>query len=321
MVPSSREADRVQHHPAPTPTFALHAFNRRGPISTPQRTDLVSHSGGNNERRTTPPPQERAVQQVPQDQYSPSPHSGGGTIDRTPPQQHVTEQPASPIGGATAFLQWDAKRSGPCVLSSNGTVALAERSPVYHMAGKRFKDPNTLSLYTIGTIGIARGELVFEVVVDLNPLSVGQYCVGVASKYFRGPQGKRCPAYLLRSDGGILPQSDASQVVPYTSPFPGGAKVTIHLDMNRWELSFYVNGKALGVAFRFTPIDDPEPLFPVVVFTGEGDSVVLQPPTADTLPAHVSPRRKSSRKKEKAAASPAVAQPQYLDPNRGQDLL
>jgi hypothetical protein len=137
--------------------------------------------------------------------------------------------------------------------------------------------------------------LVFEVVVDLNPVSSGHFSVGVASKYFRGPNGKRCPAYLYRSDGTVVAHSDATQPVRYAGSIRSGARVTVHLDLNRWELSFYVDGHYQGIAFRFTPIPDPEPLFPVVVFSGDGDSATLLPPSAESLPEHVSPKRRTKQ--------------------------
>eukprot|EP00455_Lapot_gusevi_P015109 TRINITY_DN17622_c0_g1_i1.p1 TRINITY_DN17622_c0_g1~~TRINITY_DN17622_c0_g1_i1.p1 ORF type:complete len:112 (-),score=8.95 TRINITY_DN17622_c0_g1_i1:30-341(-) len=34
-----------------------------------------------------------------------------------------------------------------------------------------------------------------------------------------------------------------------------------------------------GVAFKFQRQDDPEPLFPLVVFTGDGDSCAFQAPS------------------------------------------
>ena len=295
-----------------TPDMLMLAFQRRGKLLTPkapmpppsteqslsiepQRSPAPSRQNGTS--AATPQQPSRGVQQTPQHEQR--------TPAQQPQRQHASTPTSTPHAGASrtpivrrepnkqAFLQWDPKRSGPCALTENGTVALAERSEAY-FEGTPLR--GSQSLYTIGTIGIAKGELVFEVVVDQNPLHRSQcFCVGVASKYFRGPSGKKCPAYLFRSDGYILPVSDGTSAVTYSRPVKSGARVTVHLDMNRWELSFYVDGEPRGVAFRFTPIPDPEPLFPVVVLSGDGDTVSLMAPSAEALPEHVSPARHRQR--------------------------
>ena len=183
------------------------------------------------------------------------------------------------------FLQWDAKRSGPCLLSHEQTMAMASRAAALQ--------PQHRDLYAIGNMGISRGEVMFEVQME-SPSSSSLFAVGVASKYFRGLRGKVCPAYLLLRDGTIASTSNLGGRTQYTQVLPPGVVVTVHLNLNSLELSFYVNGVYQGVAFQFAGVDDPEPLFPVVAFSGEGDTAMLQPPSV-ALPSTMSHQKSSHR--------------------------
>lgn len=161
--------------------------------------------------------------------------------------------------------------------------------------------------FAMGTIGAAKGSFIWEVEVrsprearedggsgtglgceDARPLSL--IMIGMASRHYTG-LASGCPTYFFRSDGYLSCRPDGGNPHRYGKPFASssGSVVTVHLDLTRWELSFFVDGVSQGVAFRFTAIDDPEPLFPVVVFGGEGDTALLQPPSV-TLPSTVTQR-------------------------------
>jgi hypothetical protein len=215
------------------------------------------------------------------------------------------------------------------------------------------QDKSTVSIpmFALGTVGISQGDLVFEARFELRAsketlpaaggsqqhsssrlLSASAYragqraslhktYIGVASKYYKGAS-RSTPAYLYCSDGTISatsalsnPQSTA-EAVPYGRPFHCSAVVTIHLSFSRRELSFAVDGVPQGVAFKFQRQDDPEPLFPLVVFTGDGDSCAFQAPS---LPPQVSsaavfgPPSASRTHSRSPTRNPASAAAHYLE--------
>ena len=118
-----------------------------------------------------------------------------------------------------------------------------------------------------------------------------QIMVGMATRLFTGKFSK-APAYFYLEDGSISCSPDGGASTAFGDPlFPQiegsgeeaagaatSAVVTVFLNMNEWEMSFSVNGAPQGVAFRFTPLHDPEPLFPVVVLASEGQTATLQAP-------------------------------------------
>ena len=147
--------------------------------------------------------------------------------------------------------------------------------------------------------GIASGSLglVSEALhsgTDLVAALLTFFAVGVASKYYRGQAGRKCMSYMLRSDGSLLTHSDSNVGISYASPLSRKSTITAHLNLNKWEMAFYVDGVPLGTAFRFTPTSDPEPLFPVACFGNNGGSIELQKPSAASLPENVSPSRTAS---------------------------
>jgi hypothetical protein len=150
-----------------------------------------------------------------------------------------------------------------------------------------------IPMYAIGNIGISRGEMVFECRYDrtrdppsgfLSPQrKISPFAIGVTSKYFRGPS-RKCPAYLYRADGAIVASLDEERGQPYGERLVSGCTVTVHLNLSRGELSFYVDGRGQGVAFVFSPVDDPEPLFPLVIFERDGDTGSILPPRRNIVP-------------------------------------
>eukprot|EP00744_Colponema_vietnamica_P007423 GILI01010682.1.p1 GENE.GILI01010682.1~~GILI01010682.1.p1 ORF type:complete len:656 (+),score=91.36 GILI01010682.1:232-1968(+) len=58
--------------------------------------------------------------------------------------------------------------------------------------------------------------------------------------------------------------------------------VTVDLSPEHPHMSFSINGYDCGEAFSFVGHPDPEPLFPVVVFTSAGDRATYQVPSADS---------------------------------------
>ena len=82
-----------------------------------------------------------------------------------------------------------------------------------------------------------------------------------------------------------MSSSDGEEGVRYGEPLYDRCVVTVHLNLNIGEMSFFVDGRYQGVAFQFMKrVDDPEPLFPVVVLGYEGDScTLLRPSNANSL--------------------------------------
>ena len=260
-------------------------------------------------QRKTPPPAEQARRAEGSARMTPppvlpasniaSPLVGPASSSPAPPALTSPAPPPPSAAKATvALLQWDDKRSGQGVATSHNRTLLQSASLAAPRAeGTTAPSTNALSsslFYGIGTIGISRGEFAFEVQVHVAPdapFSVSNYfAVGVGSKYFRGADGKKCAAYMLRSDGAVLPSSDAVVGVRYCDALPASCVVTVHLDLIHYELSFYVDGVFMGTAIKFEPVDDPEPLFPVISFGEMGGKAQLQAPTA-RLPDRVSPAR------------------------------
>ena len=144
-----------------------------------------------------------------------------------------------------------------------------------------------IPMYAIGSIGISKGEMVFDVrydrTTDPNAIAAQRrrrptlFGVGVTSKYFRGAS-RRCAAYVYRSDGTIVATSDEDRGQPYGEKYTSGSVISVHLNLTRRELSFYVDGRCQGVAFVFNPVEDPEPLFPLVLLESDGDTGTIQPP-------------------------------------------
>ena len=100
----------------------------------------------------------------------------------------------------------------------------------------------------------------------------------MASRFFRGASSSY-PGYLYRADGSITCQADGGTARTFGKPFHEGCTVTVRLDFSDWSLAFAINGAWQGVAFRFTPTEDPEPLFPVVLFGALGEAVEFRPPS------------------------------------------
>ncbi|KEG12582.1 hypothetical protein DQ04_01601070 [Trypanosoma grayi] len=233
---------------------------------------------------------------------------GNKIVSFRSPHRHIMTPPsafpvecASPREHSSVLrpvLRWDERRSGNILISQKGTTCIADASRALELISSEARRagnmPSNVSIpmYAIGTIGISEGELIFEVRVDAHPPSTntrsGVFAVGVATKFYRGGH-KRSPAYLFRSDGTIVASADDRKGVPYGSPYHFGSHITVHLNLVQHELSFFLNGRALGVAFKFRGVGDPEPLFPLVVLSGEGETASFVPPSAPQLPPHLRP--------------------------------
>ena len=137
-------------------------------------------------------------------------------------------------------------------------------------------------MFAIGTIGIAKGELIFECRYETvsAPRHRQPFAIGVTSKYFRGPQ-RHCPAYTYRSDGRLTMWSDDTEGIAFGPPLLPCSVITMHLNLAARRMAMYIDGKLLGDIFRFSLVPDPEPLFPVVVFGHEGDTCSIQAPTVN----------------------------------------
>ncbi|RNF02995.1 hypothetical protein TraAM80_06045 [Trypanosoma rangeli] len=200
-------------------------------------------------------------------------------------------------------LRWDAERSENVCISQNGTTCVADVSRALQLSatekertGKALPSAK-IAMFALGTIGIAEGEFIFEVRIDARPSLThtpqSLFAVGVTTKYYRG-SNQRSPAYLFRSDGTLVSHSDDETRVPYGSSYNSGAHITVYLSLIQKELCFFLNGKALGAAFRFRGVEDPEPLFPLVVLGDEGCSATFVPPS-QLLPQVSSSARQSMR--------------------------
>ncbi|KAH9586549.1 SPRY domain [Trypanosoma melophagium] len=208
-------------------------------------------------------------------------------------------RPNDAVNISRPVLRWDAKRSGNIIISHTGTKCMADASRTLKLIASETDRtgvaiPSVLiPMYALGTIGISEGEFIFEVRVDAHSPSIhtpesGIFAVGVTTKYYRGSH-KTNPAYLFRSDGTIVATSEDERGVPYGCPYHSGSHITVYLDLVHQQLSFFLNGRPLGVAFKFKSVNDPEPLFPVVVFSGEGDTASFVPPSAPQIPRHLKP--------------------------------
>ncbi|EKF32073.1 hypothetical protein MOQ_004084 [Trypanosoma cruzi marinkellei] len=223
-----------------------------------------------------------------------------------PPHRHIKTPPASfgwedqisakEVSVSWPVLRWDAQRSENILISRNGTTCMADASRILQLAALEKEQTGKaipcakIPMFALGTVGIAEGEFVFEVRIDAHPSSThaprSVFAVGVTTKYYQGAHEKT-PAYLFRSDGTIVARSDDEKGVPYGCPYHCGSHITVYLSLIRQELHFSLNGQPLGVAFRFRGVEDPEPLFPLVVLGGEGDSASFVPPSAPQLSQHV----------------------------------
>lgn len=256
---------------------------------------------------------------------SSSPRPATPTQSRTPKSNNKPSQHQR----SPSLLMWDTKRSGNVLISKSGTMTMADASrarvawreesrkrQILEIAasssGNR-RPPHqaeaVFPMFALGTLGVSQGDFVFEVQfeaqqgAELLPHSASRgaaaatavrrapsqpFAVGFSTKYFCGPQ-RPSPAFLYRSDGALLAQSDEVDGVPFGPPLHANAVVTCHVSFSRGEIGFYVDGEWRGVAFRFPLQKDAEPLFPLVVFTREGDACAFQPPSVAferLLPSH-----------------------------------
>ncbi len=102
--------------------------------------------------------------------------------------------------------------------------------------------------------------------------------VGMASRFYHGTNSA-CPAYFYRADGSISCEPDGSNGRTFGRRLNENSFVTVRLDFSDWSLAFAVDGQWQGSAFKFSTMEEPEPLFPVVVFGAAGEAVHLRPPT------------------------------------------
>ncbi|EKG03535.1 hypothetical protein TCSYLVIO_005428 [Trypanosoma cruzi] len=219
---------------------------------------------------------------------------------KTPPASLAWEKQISTkeVSVSWPVLRWDAQRSENILISRNGTTCMVDASRLLQLIALEKEQTGKavpcakIPMFALGTVGIAEGEFVFEVRIDAHPSSThtppSVFAVGITTKYYRGAHQKS-PAYLFRSDGTIAACSDDETGVPYGCPYHCGSHITVYLSLIRKELHFSLNGQPLGVAFRFRGVEDPEPLFPLVVLGGEGHSASFVPPSAPQLPQHVTP--------------------------------
>lgn len=184
-------------------------------------------------------------------------------------------------------IQWDPQRSGNILIAPDGQTCLSEAARAVEMVfveyGGSIPEDIVMPMYALGTLGVSDGDFIFQVHLG-GPLThmrcnTFRFAVGVTTQYFRGPQSAQ-PAYLYCSDGTLHAGGlfDAAATTPYGLPYTVNTDITVHLQLQVGKLSFYVDGKQMGVALRLLPPLHPEPLFPCVLFMCEGDSAELVKP-------------------------------------------
>ncbi|SCU67753.1 SPRY domain containing protein, putative [Trypanosoma equiperdum] len=179
---------------------------------------------------------------------------------------------------------WDTVRSGNVVVSNRGNICLGDASRARELINAETRRRGTrppvvtIPMFALGAVGVTEGKLLFNVRVgasrSLTNASDKTFAVGVTTKYF-GLRRALAPAYLFRSNGTIAASVNDASGVPYGCSYASGSQITVCLDFNCKELSFSLNGRSLGTAFRFLDVEDPEPLFPLVIFGEEGDTATI----------------------------------------------
>lgn len=225
---------------------------------------------------------------------------------RRAPSTGSCADPVAPLRcGRQQRLRWDIAHSGNIVVSSDGRVCKADATDALALIEREYEgrledvlQRLVIPFYAMGSFGVTRGYLTFafrwESPTTMHRASERQrrgrvggggrarrapaLAFGFATRAFTG-YGTEAPAFLYLSTGaiaqGVGTTTSAGAERPYGAPYAPGSELAARLDLERGELEFYVEGVAMGVAFRFCPARHPAPLFPVAVFSAEMDVAEL----------------------------------------------
>jgi hypothetical protein len=260
------------------------ASRRSMPLLTPAMPTLVMLPRETGTAENAPPAARRSAQRSPRSKPRDGSPSGSRTYEDA--RQKRKLQALSPASSGAAFVQWHHKRGHHVSLSDSRLTAVAQHGVVDGAADRQppVRGLGLANSWVMGTTGASRGEYVWDIKVhfaEAHDVDVGQeqpnrvFMVGMASAHYKGRES-RCPGYFYRCDGALSCRADGDSAASFGAPYRSGCVITVRLDLTRWEIVFDMDGHCFGVAFRFTPVDDPEPLYPVVVFAAEGDSAELR---------------------------------------------
>lgn len=217
-------------------------------------------------------------------------------------------------------LRWDAQSSRGIVVRDDGTRAIFD--PTHSQ--NTYRPYRIAPAFCIGGVGVSTGIFVWQVVVRISGYkkfagTSPTFKVGFVSRFF-GPSmeqasqrnsvlaglsffdnnssssgasaAERAMSYFVDERGSLFCGSSGIELKKvadsFCSPLKDGSAVTCVLDLDRYFLQFFVDGKTPGVAFRFSPPAEStavEPLFPCVAFAAVGDEATLVPPDAAVIAA------------------------------------
>ena len=218
-------------------------------------------------------------------------YATAGPLLRRAPSLESAAVVVTQVGGPACQLRWDFVHSGNVVVSPDGLVCRADAADAIALIEAEYADrlhdvlPRLIiPFYAIGSLGATRDTLIFAFrwISSSSFKSDGArppaLAFGFATRGFTG-YGTETPAFLYLSSGTIaqgLPTLDNLDVEHrYGPPYRPGLELAARLDLRRGELEFFVESVSMGVAFRFCPARHPAPLYPVVVFSMEGDTAEL----------------------------------------------
>ncbi|KAG5476897.1 hypothetical protein LSCM1_05229 [Leishmania martiniquensis] len=299
---ASTEARRAHERRCRLTTPALRPSAPSGPL--PQPPQRPSPYLMNAPAAAAPPsssPRLRVSGASPVAQRAPS---AGSYIDAVAPLPRGRQRP----------LRWDISHSGNIVVSSDGYVCKADATDALTLIEREYEGRLedvlhrlVIPFYAMCSLGVTRGSLTFAFrwlsTETKNGAVVRQGCgrrcgntvagkagggvgarrapalaYGFATRAFTG-YGTHAPAFLYLSTGviaqGVSTASSACTERPYGASYEPGLELAARLDLEQGELEFHVEGRSMGVAFRFHPARHPAPLFPVVVFSADMDVAEL----------------------------------------------
>lgn len=180
-------------------------------------------------------------------------------------------------------LWWDVERCANVIISDDrgsclpsAAKALAEIAALEEPEGR----PHCyyIPMFALGAQGFSSdasngGVWSFRVSLEAAAVMQGaaRVAVGLATASFSAAAAdcEAAPVFLFSSEGCIM-DGVGSAGVPFGEPYTLPAVVEVVLDMRLGCVSFGLDGRRLGVAFRFAFQCAPPPLFPLVVFSHEG---------------------------------------------------